>query len=106
LSPPAVSPADEARVIKVLAKVMKVINKHNMTITDLIVMYGNLGYHIGASIAGVDPNSGPTLTELEQAYYTNPTIDVSLMIQGLQTTEWEKDFVAKPKLSHLGKREQ
>ena len=81
-----------------LTKIMKILNKNKLTIPELILLYGNLGYHIGASIAGFK-DQGPSLEELKKEYYTNPAIDVGFMLQGLLITSWERDFIKNPVLS-------
>lgn len=84
---------------------MKIINKEKLNIPELLVMYGNLGYFIGASMAQCKDN-GPTLEELKDMYYKDPTVDVGLMMQGLLMTSWEEDYIAHPKLSKLATRKQ
>lgn len=89
-------------IINVIEKIKKILNKNKLTIPELIVMYGNLGYHIGASIAGLE-TPGPTLEVLQKEYYTKPTVDVGLMLQGLLITDWVEDFLKHPQLSSLAK---
>jgi hypothetical protein len=89
---------NDNKVGAILTKVMKLLNKNNMTIPELIMFYGNLGYHVGASIAGYQ-GTGPSLEELKKLYYSNPTVDVGLMLQGLLITSWEEDYIKKPILS-------
>lgn len=92
---------DDVKVAKIIDKVISLLNKNKLNIAELIVLYGNLGYHIGASIAGISTKQGPSLEELRKLYYSNPTIDVGLMLQGLIVTDWEKDFIKSPQLSSL-----
>jgi len=89
---------DETKVAKLVSQVIKLINKNQLSIQEMIVAYGNLGYHLGASIAGFT-DKGPNIEELKREYYSNPTVDVGLMIQGLLITDWEEDFRQNPKLS-------
>ena len=42
------SKSDDKKVVKALDKILKILNKSDMNIQELIVTYGNLGYHIGA----------------------------------------------------------
>lgn len=93
---------DDAKIIKVMEQIVKLLNKHSLSIPQLLVLYGNLGYHIGASMAGCT-SPGPTIEELKKSYYSNPTVDVGLMLQGLIITDWEKDFLAKKQLSNISK---
>jgi len=91
---------DDKKVAKLIAKIMRLINKKKLSVAEMIVLYGNLGYHMGASMAGFK-GTGPTLEVLKHEYYQNPTVDTGLMIQGLMITDWEKDFHENPKLSRL-----
>jgi hypothetical protein len=93
---------DDEKIVKVVNKVMKLLNKENLSIPELILFYGNLGYHIGASIAGCS-GVGPDLETLKKEYYRNPTVDVALMQQGLIVNSWAEDFLKRPALSSLGK---
>jgi len=95
---PTTSHTDDKKVSKLITKVMKLINKHKLTVPEMVVFSGNLLYHLGASIAGFK-GKGPHVEELRQAYYQDPTIDTGLMLQGLLITDWEKDFIKQPKLS-------
>lgn len=90
---------NEKKVEEVLKKIKKILNKHKLTIPELILTYGNLGYNLGASIAGIK-GKGPGLEEVKQAYYADgPTVDVGLMLQGQLITSWVEDFLKHPKLS-------
>lgn len=97
------TPTDEEKVTKALNKILKIINKSQLNIAEMLVLYGNLGYHLGASIAGFSGAEGPSLEVVKQAYYQDPTIDTGLMLQGLLITNWEQDFLKQPKLSSLAK---
>lgn len=83
---------------KLTKKVMALINKAELSIEDLITFYGQLGYSIGASIAGFK-GKGPTEKELTKEYYRTPTIDVALMVQGLMIEGWREGYVKNPVLS-------
>ena len=97
------SMTNDKKVAKLLSKILKLINKQKLNPAELLVFYGNLGYHIGASMAGFK-NKGPSLEVLKREYYQHgPTVDVGLMIQGLTITDWEKDYLKSPKLSRLAK---
>jgi hypothetical protein len=91
---------DEKKVEKVIQKLHAVFNKANLNPQEIIITYGNLGYHLGASLAGFQ-NTGPDIETLKKLYYADPTIDVGLMLQGLLITTWEQDFAKKPRLSKL-----
>lgn len=96
---------DEKKVEKVIEKLHKIINKSKPNIAEIILIYGNLGYHLGASLAGFE-DEGPNIETLRQEYYRNPTVDVGLMLQGLMITAWEDGFIKKPELSVFYKMNQ
>lgn len=79
-----------AKIEKVITQLTKVFDKNKLTIPEILIVYGNLGYSLGASIRkSIDPNSSiPTSEELELLYATNPTVDISLLIQGLLIISW------------------
>lgn len=89
---------NDNKVATTLAKIHKLLNKEHFTIPELLLLYGNLGYEIGASIAMIE-GPGPSLQELQIEDKVNPTIDTALMLSGLLTTTWEQDFKDHPKLS-------
>jgi hypothetical protein len=97
---------DEEKLEKRLTKIHKLFQ--GLTVPEILIAYGNLGYHLGASLAGFSSQEfdgiGPDEATLSHEYYKNPTIDVALMIQGLQITTWEKNFYQKPVLSNLAER--
>ena len=97
---------DEKKVEKVLTKIQKILNRNKLNVPELLIAYGNLGYHIGAAMAQVQGEQGPSSEELQKAYYTNPTVDVALMIQGLIITGMAEDWEKKPQLSNLGEKER
>lgn len=101
---PSIKSADttvnETKITTLVDQVHNWINENPLTIPELILFYGNLGYHLGASIAGFN-NTGPTLEELQKAYYADPTVDVGLMLQGLLITTWEESFRQKPRLNSI-----
>lgn len=89
---------DDNKVTAILAKIHKLLNKEHLTIPELLLLYGNLGYEIGASMAMIE-GPGPSLQELQLEDKINPTVDVALMLTGLLITTYEEDFRVKPKLS-------
>lgn len=91
---------NEKKVEKVIEKLHKIINKSGLNVPEIVLTYGNLGYHLGASMAGFQ-YKGPDLETLKREYYLNPTVDVGLMIQGLMITGWEDGFKIKPELSRF-----
>jgi len=89
---------DEKKIAESIQKVLRILNKDKLNITELILFYARLGYSIGASMAGLKVD-GPKLQELQQEYYKNPTVDVGMMMQGLLTETWIDSYKEKPALS-------
>ena len=84
----------EQKVADKLDKIIKILNrKDKLNIEELVVLYGNLGYYIGASIGGYQ-YTGPSeeiLTKLTTELKTEQSIDNLLMLQGLLITSWAND---------------
>ena len=74
-----------------LMDLIKVFNKHNLSIKELVVAYGNLGYTLGASIGGYQ-GKGPSIEELNKLYYASPSLAVSIMLQSMLMTTWIEDL--------------
>ena len=73
-------------------KIVEVFRELGLTIGEIIVLYGNLGYTLGASIAGYE-EKGPSPEELEKMYYEGngskrKQLGVALMQQGMLCTSW------------------
>ena len=94
---------DLKKVEQTIKKLHTIFNKANLNIQEILLAYGNLGYHLGASLAGFTGEGpiGPDTDTLKKLYYVDPTVDVGLMLQGILITQWEQDFTKKPKLSKL-----
>ncbi len=80
-----------SKIDKAYADLVQVFNKYKLTVPEILIAYGNLGYALGASI-GQYKDKGPSAQELELMYATKPSIDVALMLQGLTTTLWVDDL--------------
>jgi hypothetical protein len=91
-------PVDKDKVGKTVNKVMKVLNDSDLNTGELLLLVGNLTYHIGAAIGRIK-GTGPGQEDLEKEYYRNPTVDTALMLNGLLETAWVDDFEKQPKLS-------
>ena len=91
---------DEKKVTSVLKQVHKILNKNKLSVAELVLFYGNLGYQIGAAMAGFHTN-GPDQDTLQEEYYKNPSVDISMMLQGLLITSWVDDYLKSPRLSGL-----
>ena len=95
---------DDKKVEKALKKLHRIFNRHKLSVPEIVVAYGNLGYHLGAAMAGFSDGKGPDYNTLQREYFSDPTVDVGLMIQGLMITAWEETIQKKPKLSNLAER--
>ncbi len=83
---------DPEACTKLYEDLVKVFQEHKPTVGEIIIALGNLQYSVGASIGGYNNEKGPGIEELQKLYYSNPSVDVALMIQGLQTTTWFDDY--------------
>lgn len=79
------------RADKLLTDLVKAFQKHKPTVGEILLVYGNLGYTLGASIGRFE-DKGPSAEELQKLYYSNPTIDIALMINGLHVMTWYEDW--------------
>jgi hypothetical protein len=94
------SDENDKKILEVMNATLKLLNKKKLNIPELLLFFGNLGYHIGASMAGLKAN-GPGIEELKREYYSNPTVDTGLMMQGLLINQWVDDYKKSPKLSNF-----
>jgi hypothetical protein len=88
---------ETSKVDAVIKKILKLVNKAQLNIPELISFYGRLGYALGASIAGIH-DEGPTVEALKREGYRNPTVPVALMQQGLLVETWVEDYEKHPVL--------
>jgi len=96
LSPEELEERDKAN--KALSALIETLAEYHLRAQDLLVVYGNLGYAIGASMEGHKGNEGPGLEELQQAYYTSPSVGIALMLQGMLITSWHSDVASETNL--------
>lgn len=77
----------DQKIEKILKKILKVVNKADLNVPEIITLIGRICLSVGASIAKrtEDP---PTLAELTTTYHQSPTVDVALMLQGYQMFKW------------------
>lgn len=87
---------DESKANEALAELIEIFQRKKLTVGEILVVYGNLGYALGASVEGYD-EKGPSISELNQLYYTKPSPGVALMLQGVTVTSWYEDWVKKLK---------
>ena len=77
-------------------ELVEVFQKYKPTVGELLIAYSNLGYTLGASIGGYK-DKGPSMEELEKLYYSQPSLDVALMLQAMTVgswyDEWEKQVL-------------
>jgi len=67
---------------------LRVFQKHKLTVKEIVVVYGNLGYSLGASVEGYK-EFGPSPDEVQQKYYSGKnSIGNALMMQGMLITTW------------------
>lgn len=93
---------DPEKCAKLHSELIQLFQKYSINVSELLIIYGNLGYSLGASIGGYK-DKGPSLEELEKLYYAEPKrLDVALMLQGILITDWlttyedkENDIVSK-----------
>ena len=83
--------ANKKNLDKVYTKLVKIFQEAKLDVRDILTIYGNLGYTLGASIGGYQ-TKGPNIEELNHLYATNPTVDVALMIQSINTVLWAEDL--------------
>jgi len=82
---------DPDRVNRVYEKLVGIFQEEKLTVGEIIIAYGNLGYTLGASIEGYQ-EKGPSPEELEKLYYSNPTLGVALMVQAMTVTGWYEQW--------------
>jgi hypothetical protein len=96
----------EDKVANAVRDTLNLLNKHKLTARELIVFCGNVVHSVGASISGIKDGNTPGIEELKKLYYSKPTLDVALMLQGLLILTWEKDFSEVSSLASLGTTEE
>ncbi len=88
---------DLKKVEECIRSLEKILQDQNLNVGELLLVYGNLGYKMGANLrrALSDPkfkSEPPDLDILNKLYYTNASIDVALMITSLQIVSWIDDL--------------
>lgn len=92
-------PFDEKKVSDTYAKLVEVFQEAGLTASEILVAFTNLGYTLGASIAGIK-GKGPGLEELEKKYYSmskeagdpHEKMGTALMLQSLTVATWYEDL--------------
>lgn len=83
---------------EVLGQIIDLLSQKKLRVQELVLLYGNLGYSIGASISGYTSENAPHMDELQKKYYEKPDIGTALMLQGLLTTTWQDDIAKSIKI--------
>lgn len=79
-----------SKVDKVYKECVKAFQRTKLSVQEILLVYGNLGYTLGASIGGFE--KGPSVQELEKLYAENPNLAIALMLNGLTVTTWIDDL--------------
>lgn len=91
---------NEKKINKTVDKAIKLLDKENLSIEELVIAIGNLVLVCGSNIAGLEGKIiDPAI--LNKEYYSNPTIDIALMLQGYFIVALADDYKKKPELSDL-----
>jgi len=85
-------------------KLVNIFKDQKLTTGEILIAYGNLGYTLGASIAGYK-GTGPSIEELKKSYYENPTVGVALMLAAFEITNWYEDW-SKQKIKQEDTKEK
>lgn len=83
---------DNNKINDCLKKAITLINDMQLSTGEISLLYGRLGYSLGASIEGYE-GTGPNVKELESEYYSHPRLGLAMMLQGLLATSWYYDHV-------------
>jgi hypothetical protein len=86
---------EDNKVSDCLSEIVEVLQKYHFKVNDLLLLYSNLSYTLGASIDGYK-EKGPSPDELEKLYYTNPTVGIALMMTGINASVW-RETIMNPK---------
>lgn len=89
--PKATLEFDPSKVEACYEELVEVFRKHKLRVGEILIAYGNLGYTLGASVAGYKAK-GPDVEELQKLYYTKPSPGVGLMLQGITITTWYDQY--------------
>lgn len=85
---------EDQKASEALDELINVLAKYKLRAQDLVIVYGNLGYSIGASMEGFEGDEGPGAEELQKIYYTKPTLGVAMMLQGMLITSWHEQVAS------------
>ncbi|HUU86419.1 MAG TPA: hypothetical protein VMX17_01530 [Candidatus Glassbacteria bacterium] len=85
------SDLNEEKISEAHSEILNILQNKKLNVKELVLLYGNLGYTIGASIGGYQ-DKGPSEEEVLKMYMEKPSIDVALMAQGINITTWIDDL--------------
>ena len=87
---------NETKANEALAKLISVFQETKLTVGEILIVYGNLGYALGASIEGYQ-EKGPSIEELKRLYYSQPSVGIAMMLQGITVTSWYESWAEQLK---------
>jgi hypothetical protein len=91
---------DRDKIEVCIAALEAVFQKHSLSVAELMLTYGNLGYKLGQNIGKQcydrEFSGPPDLDNLLKMYEQKPDLDVSLMLSSLQMIIWV-DNLLNPK---------
>lgn len=82
---------DVEKCEKIYEELVKVFQENKPTINEIILALSNLTYTLGASIEGYK-KKGPSFEDLQKLFYSNPTIGIAIMLQGLTMGTWFEQY--------------
>ena len=88
---------EEDNASLLLKSIVKSFRKYKPTVEEILVVYGNLGYLLGASIQGIPKDQrGPGPEEVWDKYKNNPEeVSWALMAVGIDITSWANNLQEK-----------
>jgi len=90
---------DEEKVSDTYGKIVEVFQEAGLTTGEILVTLSNLGYTLGASIAGYT-GKGPSHADLQKLYATmsqdsgdpHEKMGIALMLQSMTVASWYEDY--------------
>jgi uncharacterized protein YejL (UPF0352 family) len=88
---------DTDAMAECLSELELVLQRHKLTVGELLLVCGNLLYKLGANVRRnvYEENfiaEPPPLDAINKLYYQNPTVDLALMLTGLTISTWLDDL--------------
>lgn len=83
---------DLQKTNEVTQEVIELLNKSKLTLHESVIVVGKLLYSMGSQMNNFI-GAGPTLEEVKQKYYTEPTnLGNALILTGLTIQSWLQDI--------------